>query len=237
MTADGQLRRVDAERHPDLFWAIGGGGGNFGVATRFEFRLHEVDTIVGGMLLLPATPDVIAGFVAEAEAAPDELSTIANIMPAPPMPFVPAEQHGRLVVMALMVYAGETEAGQRVIAPFRSLATPIADMVRPMPYPEIYPAEDASYHPRAVGRTMFVNAIDRGVAETIVDQLEASDASMRVAQLRELGEAMARVARRHRVRAPREPDHGQHRCVLRRSRRSGQARGVGLRLRGGAAPG
>ncbi len=209
VTADGQLRRVDAERHPDLFWAIGGGGGNFGVATRFEFRLHEVDTIVGGMLLLPATPDVIAGFVAEAEAAPDELSTIANIMPAPPMP----------------------------IAPFRALATPIADMVRPMPYPEIYPAEDASYHPRAVGRTMFVNAIDRGVAETIVDQLEASDASMRVAQLRELGEAMARVARRHRVRAPREPDHGQHRCVLRRSRRSGQARGVGLRLRGGAAPG
>jgi FAD/FMN-containing dehydrogenase len=193
VTADGQLLRVDAETHPELFWAIRGGGGNFGVATRFRFRLHEVDTIVGGMLLLPATPDVIAGFVAEAEAAPDELSTIANIMPAPPLPFVPAEHHGRLVVMALMAYAGAVEAGQRAIAPFRALATPVADMVRPMPYPEIYPPEDASYHPTAVARTMFVNAIDRGVAETIVDHLEASDASMRVTQLRVLGGAMARV--------------------------------------------
>jgi len=193
VTADGQLLRVDAETHPDLFWALRGGGGNFGVATRFQFRLHQVGTIVGGMLLLPATPDVIAAFVAEAEAAPDELSTIANIMPAPPLPFVPAEQHGRLVIMALMVYAGEREAGERAIAPFRALTTPIADMVRPMPYPEIYPPEDASYHPTAVGRTMFVNAIDRGVAETIVEELEASDASMRVAQLRVLGGAMARV--------------------------------------------
>jgi FAD/FMN-containing dehydrogenase len=66
VTADGRLLRVDAETHPDLFWAIRGGGGNFGVATRFRYRLHEVDTIVGGMLVLPATPEVIASFVAEA---------------------------------------------------------------------------------------------------------------------------------------------------------------------------
>src|SRR5215218_9477784 len=79
VTADGELLRVDAESHPDLFWALRGGGGNFGVATRFKFRLHEVDTFVGGMLLLPATPEVIASFVAEAEAAPEELSTIANV--------------------------------------------------------------------------------------------------------------------------------------------------------------
>jgi FAD binding domain/Berberine and berberine like len=193
VTADGQLLRVDAEKHPDLFWAIRGGGGNFGVATRFQFRLHQVDTIVGGMLLLPATPDVIASFVAAAQAAPEELSTIANIMPAPPLPFVPAEQHGRLVVMALMAYAGESDAGERAIAPFRALATPIADMVRPMPYPQIYPPDEAGYHPTAVARTLFVDAIDRGVAETIVNYLEASDASVRVAQLRVLGGAMARV--------------------------------------------
>ena len=193
VTADGQLRRVDATTHPDLFWAIRGGGGNFGVATRFQFRLHEIGTIVGGMLLLPATPDVIHSFIAEAEAAPDELSTIANIMPAPPMPFLPKEHHGRLVVMAMLVYAGATEAGERAVAPFRALATPIADMIRPMPYPEIYPPEDDSYHPRAVGRTMFVDTVHRGVAEAIVAHLEASDASMRVAQLRVLGGAMARV--------------------------------------------
>jgi FAD/FMN-containing dehydrogenase len=194
VTADGQLLRVDAERHPDLFWALRGGGGNFGVATRFQFRLHQIGTIVGGMLLLPATPDVIASFIAEAQAAPEELSTIANIIPAPPLPFVPAEQHGRLVVMATLVYASETEAGQRAIAPFRALATPIADMVRPMPYPQIYPPEDASYHPTAVARTMFVDAIGSGVAESIVEELEASDASMRVAQLRVLGGAMARLS-------------------------------------------
>ena len=107
VTADGDVRRVDAEHEPDLFWAIRGGGGNFGVATRFRFRLHEIDTVVGGMLLLPANVDTIAGFMAEAEAAPEELSSIANVMPAPPMPFVPEEAHGKLVIMALMTYAGD----------------------------------------------------------------------------------------------------------------------------------
>ena len=193
VTADGQLLHVDAETHPDLFWAIRGGGGNFGVATRFQFRMHELEQVVGGMLLLPATPEVITSFIAEAEAAPEELSTIANVMPAPPMPFVPAEHHGRLVILALMVYAGAAEAGQRALAPFRALATPIVDMLRPMPYPEIYPPEEEGFHPTAVGRTMFVDAVDRRTAEEIVAHLEASDASLRVAQLRVLGGAMARV--------------------------------------------
>ncbi len=193
VTADGQLLRVDAETHPDLFWAIRGGGGNFGVATRFQFRLHQVGTILGGLLILPATPDVIAGFIAEAEAAPDELSTIANVMPAPPLPFLSPEHHGRLVVMAQMVYAGTVETGARALAPFRALATPIADMLRPMRYAEIYPPEEGGYHPTAVARTMFVDRIDRDVAETIVGYLQASDAAIRVAQLRVLGGAMARV--------------------------------------------
>ncbi|MGH3089312.1 MAG: FAD-binding oxidoreductase, partial [Rubrobacteraceae bacterium] len=184
VTANGELLYVDAETHPDLFWAIRGGGGNFGVATRFKFRLREVSTIVGGMMLLPATPEVIASFVAEAEAAPEKLSTIANVMPAPPMPFVPEEHHGQLVIMALMVYSGEVEAGERAVAPFRSLAEPIADMVKPMRYPDMYPPEEDDYHPTAVGRTMFTDAIDRDAAETIVEYLRNSDAPMRVAQLR-----------------------------------------------------
>jgi FAD/FMN-containing dehydrogenase len=193
VTADGQLLRVDAETHPDLFWAIRGGGGNFGVATRFQFRLHQLDTVVGGMLILPATPDLIAAFVAEAEAAPEELSIIANVMPAPPLPFVPAEHHGQLIIMALMCYAGPTDAGERAIAPFRALAKPIADMVRPMRYPEIYPPAEEEFHPVAVGRTMFADVIDRRTAETIIDHLRAGTAPMRVAQLRVLGGAMARV--------------------------------------------
>jgi FAD/FMN-containing dehydrogenase len=193
VTADGQLLTVDADSHPDLFWAIRGGGGNFGVATRFKYRLADVPSFVGGMLVLPATPEVIAGFIAAAEAAPEELSTIANVMPAPPMPFVPADQHGKLIIMALMAYAGEAEAGERALAPFRALAAPIADMLKPMPYPEIYPPDSDEYHPLAISKTMFVETIDTAVAETIVRHLDASDAAMRVAQLRVLGGAIARV--------------------------------------------
>src|SRR5215207_182667 len=193
VTADGELLRADAETHPDLFWAIRGGGGNFGVATRFQFRLHPLGQVVGGMLLLPASTDVLAEFIALAEAAPEELSTIANVMPAPPLPFIPAEQHGQLIILGLMVYAGDVEDGQRAVAPFRSLATPLADLVKPMAYPEIYPPEDPNYHPAAVGHTMFLDRIDHNAAETILGHLESSDASLRVAQLRVLGGAMARV--------------------------------------------
>ena len=193
VTADGTLLSIDANAHPDLFWAIRGGGGNFGVVTRFRFRLHEVDTVVGGMLILPATPEVITGLVAEAEAAPEELSIIANIMTAPPMPFLPSEVHGKIITMVMLVYAGDLDAGERAVAPFRKLATPIADMVRPMPYPQIYPPEPEGYHPIAASRTMFVDAIDQRAADVIVDSLQASHAQIAAAQIRVLGGAMARM--------------------------------------------
>ena len=193
VTADGELRHVDAETEPDLFWAIRGGGGNFGVATRFQFQLHRVERVVGGMLLLPATVDVIERFVAAAEAAPDELTAIANVMTAPPLPFLPPEQHGKLVVMALMCYAGDPIEGEHCLATFRGLATPIADFLKPMAYHEIFPPDDPSYHPTAVGRTMFIDRVDRDDAKTILDFLAASNAPLRVAQLRVLGGAMARV--------------------------------------------
>jgi FAD/FMN-containing dehydrogenase len=193
MTADGELLRADAETHPALFWAIRGGGGNFGVATRLQFRLHELDAVVGGMLVLPATPEVLASFAAEAEAAPDELSTIANVMPAPPLPFLEEEHHGRLVLMATLVYAGGAEEGRRAVAPFRALATPLADMVRPMQYPEVFPPEPEGIQPAAVARTTFTDRIDAGAAETIVDRLHEATAPMAVTQIRVLGGAMARV--------------------------------------------
>ena len=193
VTADGELLRVDDESHPDLFWAIRGGGGNFGVATRLKFRLHEVGTVVGGMLFLPATPDVIASFIAAAEAAPDELTTIANVMHAPPLPFLAPEHHGRLVVMATLAYAGDVEAGERAVAPFRALATPIADMIRPMPYPALFPPEDASYRPVAVVRAGFAERVDHAAAEMILERIQGSTASRAIVQLRVLGGAMARV--------------------------------------------
>lgn len=193
VTADGELRMVDAEHEPDLFWAIRGGGGNFGIATRFRYRLDDVSQVVGGMLILPATPEVITGFIEAAEAAPEELSAIANIMPAPPMPFVPAEHHGKMVVLAFIVHVGGTDAGEKAVAPFRALATPIVDMLRPMPYPEIYPPQDPDYRPTLVQRTMFLDHIYHDAAKTIIEFLEASDASLRAAQLRVLGGAVARV--------------------------------------------
>ena len=112
MTADGEVHEVDEDHEPDLFWAIRGGGGNFGVATRFQFRLHPLPQMVGGMLILPATADTITGFIEAAEAAPDELSTIANVMNCPPMPFVPEALHGSLVIMGLLCWSGRGRRGR-----------------------------------------------------------------------------------------------------------------------------
>ena len=195
VTADGKTLQIDDASHPDLFWAIRGGGGNFGIVTRFKYRLHPVQRIVGGMLMLPATSDTITGLIEASEAAPEELSAIVNVMPAPPMPFVPESAHGQLVAMVLMCAAADGEQGLRAVAPFRAIAQPIVDMVRPMRYPEIFPPDDPSYHPLAVAKTMFINRVDRAVADTILDFLRRSDAPMRVAQLRVLGGAMARVPR------------------------------------------
>ena len=193
VTADGEVVRADEESHADLFWAIRGGGGNFGVATKFKLGLQPLDKIVGGMMVLPATTDTIVGFIAEAELAPDELSTIANVMSCPPLPFVPEEIHGSLVIMALVAWCGDIDEGQKVMDRFRGLAQPIADMVQEMPYPEIYGPEDEEYRPLAVARTLWADDFDQATAETILGFLEDSNAPMRVAQLRVLGGAMARV--------------------------------------------
>ena len=194
VTAEGDLLYTDADTHEDLFWAIRGGGGNFGVATRFQLRLHPLNSFVGGMLFLPATPELVASFVAEAEAAPEELTTIANVMTAPPMPFIPEEHHGKPLVMAMIAYAGDAEDGERAIAPFRALATPIADMVRPMPYSGMYPPEEEEeYRPVAAAKTMFVDSVGLGAAETILERIRASNAMMAATQIRVLGGAMARV--------------------------------------------
>jgi FAD/FMN-containing dehydrogenase len=193
VTADGRLLRADAESHPDLFWAIRGGGGNFGVVTRFQLRLHPIDSVVGGLLILPATPDVIASFIAAAEAAPDELSTIANIMIAPPLPTLPAAVHGTPILQATLVYAGASASGQRALAPFRALAAPITDTVRPIRYQELYPPEQGEYHPMLAARTLFMERVDCAAAAAILDHLRVATGLSAVAQLRVLGGAMARV--------------------------------------------
>ena len=163
---------------------------------RFKFRLQPVNEILGGILVLPAEPSVIASFVAEAQAAPDELSTIANVMTAPPMPFLPAELHGRPIVLAFIAYAGPPEEGERAVAPLRALTTPLADMVRPMTYPELYsfePEAPEDFHPIYTSRTQFAESVDESAAAAIVESVGASSAMTAVAQLRVVGGAMARV--------------------------------------------
>jgi hypothetical protein len=136
---------------------------------------------------------VITGLVAAAEAAPEELSVIANAIKAPPLPFIPAESHGKPVVIALMVYAGDAEAGERAIAPIRALATPLADMVRPIRYPEMYAGPEGPRPAFAAGTNVLIDAFATGAAEAILEHLETSAAPMAGIQLRVLGGAMARV--------------------------------------------
>jgi FAD/FMN-containing dehydrogenase len=191
ITADGELVSTDAESHPDLFWAIRGGGGNFGVVSRFRFTLQPVDRIVGGMLFFPATAEVAEGFMDLAADAPEQLSTIMNVMTAPPMPFIPAEFHGSPIVMAFLCYAGDVEAGERVVAPFRALATPLADMVRPMTYPEMYPPEPEGPKMTAAAHTGFLDDVPDYAA--IIERLHEPAGQMCAVQLRTLGGAMATV--------------------------------------------
>jgi FAD/FMN-containing dehydrogenase len=154
--------------------------------------LHEISEIVGGMLMLPATPDVITGFIEAAEAAPEELSTIANVMLAPPMPFIPEEAHGKPVLLGLLADVGAVDQAERVLAPFRALGKPYADMVRPMRYPEIYEGEGPPVRFTA-GTNFFADALALEDASRILEQLYQSTAMMTAVQLRVLGGALARV--------------------------------------------
>jgi FAD/FMN-containing dehydrogenase len=192
VTADGTIREVDATREPELFWAIRGGGGNFGVVTRFRFKLSDLPDFTGGLMVLPATAENIVAFVEAASAAPEELSGIGNVMPAPPMPFLDASLHGKVVILAMLAWAGDAASGEKAMAPFRALG-PLVDFVKPMPYPQIYGPEDPDYHPTAVSQNLFVERIDAAAAERIMHYLTNSNASLRVAQIRVLGGAYARI--------------------------------------------
>ncbi|HEV7346226.1 MAG TPA: FAD-binding oxidoreductase [Devosia sp.] len=192
--ASGSILTVSETSYPDIFWALRGGGGNFGVVTRFCYRLNRMPEFTGGPLILPATPDVLAGFVAAAKAAPDELTSILLAMPAPPMPFLPPEVVGETVLMGMMAYAGSARDAQLALAPFRALAKPLADLVRPGSYSMMYPPEDPAFRPTISVRSMFKDDVDREEAAAILAQIDRCDAPMRMAQIRVLGGAAARVS-------------------------------------------
>lgn len=189
VTADGKVHTVDAEHEPELFWAIRGGGGNFGVLTRFKFRLQDLPSFTGGMMVLPATPETIDAFIRAAEAAPEAFSAIGNVMPAPPMPFLDASLHGKPVILAMLAFAGDPAKADAAIAPFRALK-PLADLVAVSPYSAIYGEEDPDYHPTAVSRTLFADHVD---GATAMQHIDLPEPGFRVLQIRVLGGAYARV--------------------------------------------
>ena len=230
VTADGEVLEVDADNHPDLFWAIRGGGGNFGVATRFTYRLSELDRIVGGMLVLPATSETVAGYMAAAAEAPDELSTIANVMSCPPMPFIPEEHHDRPVIMGILAWSGDVAEGG---SPHRAVPSPRPGAGRPghrdrLPGPLPARGGRGRLPPaRRVGDD--VHARDRRVPGS-----EHRRRPSRPRMHRCGSRSSARWAVPSRASLPMRPrshigtksDHGQRRLVLRRTRRPASATGL-----------
>jgi FAD/FMN-containing dehydrogenase len=137
VTAEGELLTASADEHPDLFWGIRGGGGNFGVVTSFEYRLHPVGPIVlAGPIFHPLEDarDVLRFYREFVATAPDELTTIFNLRAAPPLPFLPEEVHGKPIVMVGACYSGAPEDGIEVVRPLKEFGTPIVDLLEPKLY-------------------------------------------------------------------------------------------------------
>jgi FAD/FMN-containing dehydrogenase len=137
VTAAGEMLRASDEDHPDLFWGIRGGGGNFGVVTSFEFRLHPVGPqVIAGLIVHPFSDakQVLREYRRLAAAAPDELCCWAVMRKAPPLPFLPPEVHGTSVLVLALCHAGDLAAGEKAAAPFRAIGKPIADVVGPTSY-------------------------------------------------------------------------------------------------------
>ncbi|MFN8512588.1 MAG: FAD-binding oxidoreductase [Thermomicrobiales bacterium] len=194
VTASGDILTADADQHADLFWAVRGGGGNFGIITEFTFRLAPVGQIYGGSLILPASREVIRGFLDYAASAPEELSLIANLSFAPPAPFVPQERVGELALEILTCWCGDPAEGEAAVAPLRALATPIADAVAPIPYPAIYKFTEHLGAPHGVSiRSMFADDLSDATLDAALESVKNSPSPFSLVQFRGLGGAFARV--------------------------------------------
>ena len=193
VTAEGRVLTASADQHPDLFWALRGGGGNFGVVTRLCYRLSPVGEVLGGAVFLPPTRDVLRSLVPLAMSAPEELTTIGFIMPIPPMPFVAEEHHGKPSLVLMFVYAGDPADGEAAIQPFTQVAEPYGVAALPMPYPGIYDftAEGGKRHPSTT-RSVFLDVLSDASVDAIVAALESAPEGSMV-QLRVFGGAMGRV--------------------------------------------
>src|ERR687898_1163004 len=182
-TADGERMHVDAETEPELFWGLRGGGGNFGIATAFEYRLHSVGPVVlGGPIAWPLEQagEVLRFLRDYVPEAPDELGIVLSTRMAPPAPFLPPEQFGKPVVMVVPVWAGDVAEGQKAIAPLRRLGIPIADFVRAAPYLFVQSLMDAG-NPHGMHyywRSQRLPTLTDDAIDVMITQTEAIEAPL-----------------------------------------------------------
>lgn len=198
VTADGSTLTANDTTHPDLFWAVRGGGGNFGVVTRFLFRLHPIDTVLGGILILPASSEIASRLIDLTDAAPEELTMISLVMRIPPFSTVPVESHGKLGIFITLVWSGDIEEGETVLRTFRNLGPPIADLIRPMPYAEMYELmPEAPTSVTFVTRNLLADELDDKAIDAILAHMEPSllpsEESLAAVEIRVLGGAIARI--------------------------------------------
>jgi FAD/FMN-containing dehydrogenase len=170
VTADGELVQATAEENADLFWGLRGGGGNFGIVTEFEFDLVSLGpTVLAGPIfwLMEDSPEVLRFYRDWVADAPDELMTVVVHRKAPPLPFVPEELHGKLVVMVVSCWAGDPEDGEQVIRPMREFGNPVLDLCVPKPFLTHQAMFDPGFVP---GRWYYFKSCDvGGLTDEIID--------------------------------------------------------------------
>lgn len=147
--ADGTFLTVSKDQNPDLFWAIRGGGGNFGVVTTFEFQLHPVSTVYGGPIFYPVehTEKLLRFYRDYMRQAPDEMTAFFSFHQGPPAPFIPEHLHWVPMVAIMACYSGELEQGEDMLGPLREIVEPLVDLAGPIPYPALNSMFDDLYAP------------------------------------------------------------------------------------------
>jgi FAD/FMN-containing dehydrogenase len=198
VTADGRVLRADASENPDLFWGLRGGGGNFGIVTGFEFDLHPVGpTVCAGAVFYPGdrAEEILRFYRDFAGDAPDELTTLANLITAPPAPFLPEEWHGRKLIALIGCYAGDPEDGARAMAPLQGLGEPVADLIGPMPYVQMQGLIDALW-PKGTNAYMkagYLRELDDPAIETAARFHQEATSPASEIHIQHFGGAVARV--------------------------------------------
>jgi FAD/FMN-containing dehydrogenase len=195
--AEGGVRRVTDENDPELFWALTGGGGNFGIATEFEFDLHPVTTVLAGTLLHPfdRAAEVITLFRDVSAGAPDELTLMVLLLQAPSLPIIPPEHRERTVALFAVCWLGDPERGAEVIRPITSYGSPFTNSVRVMPYVELQSMFDfGSRHGFGnAWRSPFLRGLDDAAIATIVDHASRMPTAGSQVLLTNMGGAVLRA--------------------------------------------